>query len=247
MSLSMARIVPQPTQNEDRARVRNAVANARMFSSLPLPAVEDLASRASIHQFGAGNIILNQDDPGDSLFIIHSGRVEVVVFGVNGREVTLALLRAGNAFGEISLFDGSARSANVIALEPTTALRITRDAIMLHLAKYPTTAVKLLEEMATRLRKADHSITQLALCDVNERLVWQLAALAREEGTQAPEGLLVRRRPTQQELANMIGSCRETISRAFNQLARDGLVIARGRSMIVTPALMAQVAEPANS
>jgi CRP-like cAMP-binding protein len=92
--------------------------------------------------------------------------------------------------------------------------------------------------MADRLRRADDSIAQLALCDVNERLVHRLISLAREEGTEAPEGLVVRRRPTQQELANMIGSCRETISRAFNQLARDGMIIPRGRSLIVTRALI---------
>jgi CRP-like cAMP-binding protein len=69
-----------------------------------------------------------------------------------------------------------------------------------------------------------------------------LPLLAREEGTEAPEGLMVRRRPTQQELANMIGSCRETISRAFNQLARDGMIIPRGRSLVVTRALLDKVA-----
>ncbi|HKE13802.1 MAG TPA: Crp/Fnr family transcriptional regulator, partial [Kofleriaceae bacterium] len=86
------------------------------------------------------------------------------------------------------------------------------------------------------------SIAQLALCDVNERLVHRLISLAREEGTESPEGLMVRRRPTQQELANMIGSCRETISRAFNQLARDGMIIPRGRSLVVTRALLDRAA-----
>jgi alkanesulfonate monooxygenase SsuD/methylene tetrahydromethanopterin reductase-like flavin-dependent oxidoreductase (luciferase family) len=84
----------------------------------------------------------------------------------------------------------------------------------------------------------DETIAQLALCDVNERLIHRLVGLAREEGASGPDGLVVRRRPTQQELANMIGSCRETISRAFNQLARDGLIIPRGRSLVVTPALI---------
>jgi CRP-like cAMP-binding protein len=92
--------------------------------------------------------------------------------------------------------------------------------------------------MARRLRRADETIAQLALCDVNERLIHRLVALGREEGASSPDGLVVRRRPTQQELANMIGSCRETISRAFNQLARDGLIIPRGRSLVVTPALI---------
>ena len=81
-------------------------------------------------------------------------------------------------------------------------------------------------------------IAQLALCDVNERLIHRLVGLARDEGVNSPEGLVVRRRPTQQELANMIGSCRETISRAYNQLARDGLIIARGRSLVVTQGLI---------
>ncbi len=68
--------------------------------------------------------------------------------------------------------------------------------------------------MSRRLRRADETIAQLALCDVNERLIHRLVGLAREEGAfSGPDGLVVRRRPTQQELANMIGSCRETISR----------------------------------
>ena len=103
---------------------------------------------------------------------------------------------------------------------------------------HPRTAINLVSEMARRLRKADETIAQLALCDVNERLIHRLVGLAREEGASGPDGLVVRRRPTQQELANMIGSCRETISRAFNQLARDGLIIPRGRSLVVTPALI---------
>src|SRR5690606_17229203 len=133
--------------------------------------------------------------------------------------------------------------ANCIAMEPSTLLVVSRDDLLAHVAAHPTTAINLLGEMARRLRRADESIAQLALCDVNERLIHKLVSLAHEEGTEQVEGLLVRRRPTQQELANMIGSCRETISRAFNQLARDGLVISRGRAMVVTRQLMERTAK----
>src|SRR6188474_3244380 len=109
---------------------------------------------------------------------------------------------------------------------------------MRHIQMHARTAMNLLGEMARRLRRADETIAQLALCDVNERLIHRLVGLAREEGASGPDGLVVRRRPTQQELANMIGSCRETISRAFNQLARDGLIIPRGRSLVLTHALL---------
>ena len=92
--------------------------------------------------------------------------------------------------------------------------------------------------MANRLRRADDSIAQLALCDVHERLDSPPDQPAREDGSETPQGLLRRRRPTQQELANMIGSCRETNSRAFNQLAREGLIVPRGRQLVVTAALI---------
>ena len=243
MTLSIARPSShfRPGSAEDPARVRATIARAPLFAALPIPAIEDLTQRVTVRRVNVLATIVSQDEPGETMFVIMSGRVKVVIFGENGREVTLSLLRPGDAFGEMSLFDGQERSANCIAVEPTTLLVLTREDLLRHLSSHPRTALNLLGEMARRLRHADDTIAQLALCDVNERLVHRLVGLAREEGTEAPEGVLVRRRPTQQELANMIGSCRETISRAFNQLARDGLIIPRGRSMVVTHALIARM------
>jgi len=224
---------------EEPARIRASIARAPMFQSLPLHAIEDLTGRVAVRRVRAHGVVVSQDEPGDALFIIMSGRVKVVIFGENGREVTLSLLRPGDAFGEISLFDGSPRSANCIALEPTVLLILSREDLLAHISSYPQTALNLLGEMANRLRRADDSIAQLALCDVHERLIRRLISLAREDGSETPEGLMLRRRPTQQELANMIGSCRETISRAFNQLAREGLIVPRGRQLLVTASLIA--------
>lgn len=244
MSLSYAQST-DGRSGEEAARIRAAIARARLFHSLPLDAIEDLTRRVSVKRVSAQTTVVTQDEPGDSMFIIMSGRVKVVIFGENGREVTLSILRPGDGFGEMSLFDGEVRSANCIAVEPTALLVLSRDDLLLHIANHPRTSLNLLGEMARRLRRADDAIAQLALCDVNERLIRRLIALAEEEGTESPDGILVRRRPTQQELANMIGSCRETISRAFNQLAREGMIIPRGRSLVVTPALLERVGKKA--
>lgn len=227
-----------PAPVEDPARIRSTIARAPLFAALPISAIEDLTSRVAVRRVAVGSAVLTQGEPGDAMFVIMTGRVKVVIFGESGREVTLSILRPGDSFGEMSLFDQSPRSANCLAIEPTTLLALSRDDLFRHMQAHPRTAMNLLGEMARRLRRADESIAQLALCDVNERLIHRLVGLAREEGAQGPDGLIVRRRPTQQELANMIGSCRETISRAFNQLARDGLIIPRGRSLVVTPALI---------
>jgi CRP/FNR family cyclic AMP-dependent transcriptional regulator len=238
MTLSIAQPIKPILMPDEPAKTRAALARAPLFTSLPLSAIEDLTQRVAIRRVAIGATVVSQDEPGDSMFIIMSGRVKVVIFGENGREVTLSILRPGDAFGEVSLFDGKARSANCIAMEPTALLVLSREDLLKHIASHPRTALNLLGEMSGRLRRADESIAQLALCDVNERLVRKLVSLSHEDGIDAPEGLLMRRRPTQQELANMIGSCRETISRAFNQLARQGLIIPRGRALVVTHALL---------
>ena len=243
MTFSFARPTFTAAVSEEGTRLRSAIAQAELFTTMSAEAVDDLAARASLRRVPAQGTIVSQDEPGDSMFLIVTGRVKVGIFGENGREVTLSVLRAGQCFGEMSLFDGKERSANCIATEPTVLVVLHRQDLLRHIARHPSTALNLLGEMAGRLRRADESIAQLALCDVNERLVHRLVSLAEEEGTAAAEGILVRRRPTQQELANMIGSCRETISRAFNQLAREGLIIARGRSLVVTNALLAKTSK----
>lgn len=223
---------------EEPARVRAAIARAPLFASLPISAIEEVSTRVQVRRIGAGVAVVRQDEPGDALFVIMSGRIKVVIAGESGREVTLALLRPGDSFGELSMFDGAGRSTSCIAVEAATVLALSRDDFMRLVAAHPRTAINLLGEMSRRLRKADATIAQLALCDVNERLVHQLVALARDEGAESPDGWVIRRRPTQQDLANMIGSCRETISRSFNQLARDGFIVQRGRSLVVTAALV---------
>jgi CRP/FNR family cyclic AMP-dependent transcriptional regulator len=172
------------------------------------------------------------------MFIIAAGRVKVALFGENGRELTLSELKPGDFFGEMSLLDNRPRSANVVAVDDATLLVLTRDAFVVHLKAHPQTAINLLSEMTRRLRRADETIANLALHDVESRLVRTLERLAKEEGEQTDGGLLLRKRPTQQDLANMVGSCRETISRTFTSMIKRGLLVPRGRALVLTRALL---------
>lgn len=230
---------------EEPARIRATIARAAVFAGLPIVAIEDLAARVTTRRVNTGATIVRQDEPGDAMFLVVSGRVKTVVFGTNGREVLLGSHRMGDSFGELAVLDGGTRSSTCIALEPTSLLVLSRDHLMSHMQAHPQTSLNMMSELAKRVRKANDTIAQLALYDVNERLVHQLVALAKEDGQDTAEGVLVRRRPTQQELANMVGSCRETISRAFNQLVREGAIISRGRTMVVTPQLLQGAAKVA--
>src|SRR5260370_39403885 len=97
-------------------------------------------------------------------------------------------------------------------------LALTREAFVDHLRNHPQTAINMLAELTRRLRRADETIASLALHDVESRLVRTLERLAREDGETTGGRLLLRKRPTQQELANMVRSCRETVSRTFTSL-----------------------------
>jgi CRP-like cAMP-binding protein len=247
LSRPLPQRLPSPPALEDLRieRFKELLAQASIFCGITGPALEDLAHRFQVRTRSATVAFCSKDEPGDAMYLIFSGRVKVVLGGGSpqSRELTLATLDAGEFFGEMSLLDGSPRSATVISIDDTTLLVLTRDEFHEHLKRHPQTAINLLGELSRRLRHADEKIADLALHDVHARLVRTLERLARADGEITTDGLLLRRRPTQQDLANMIGSCRETISRTFTTLMSQGLVETRGRALLLTNRLIG-VPEP---
>jgi CRP-like cAMP-binding protein len=155
-----------------------------------------------------GSVIVFEDDPGDSLFVVRQGRVKVVLIGEDGREVILTVLGVGEHFGELSLIDDQPRSAHVIAMEDTNLLVLRRDDFRRRVESNPAVAWALLAELARRLRSADSKIHGLALLDVPGRIAKLLLDFAQEGTAETIEKPL-----THQTIAHMIGASRETVSR----------------------------------
>ena len=204
-----------------------------IFSELPESILHDLAGRMRPRTADAGSVIVSQEEPGDSLFVLASGKVKVVLYGETGREIILSILREGEFFGEMSLLDRQPRSANVVAIEKSEVLSLDRDAFQTHINQHPTTAMAILAEMSRRLRKADEVIGNLALLDVYARVARAVRELAQKQGEPVDGGLLIRERPTQQEIAGLIGTSRETVSRALNDFTRRGLLEMSGKQILV--------------
>ena len=204
-----------------------------IFRELSKETLADLAKRVWHKQAEAGSVIVSQEDAGDALFVIASGKVKVVLYGETGREIILSLLHAGDFFGEMSLLDRQPRSANVVAVEDADLLSLDHEAFRTHLATHPSTALAVLAEMSRRLRHADEVIGNLALLDVYARVARTIRELAQKEGEPADGGLLIRERPTQQEIAGLIGTSRETVSRALNDFTRRGLLEMQGKQILV--------------
>lgn len=217
-----------------------------IFTGLDRPALDDLGGCVQAQHFAKDAVIVGRDSRGDALFIVESGRVKVVLYGDNGREIILSIFRNGDFFGEMSLLDGQPRSATVIAMEPAHVLVLSRDDFVRHLALYPGTALKILAEMSRRLRKADEIIGDLALLDVYGRVARVLLELGRRDGVRTDEGVLVRVRPTQQDLASMVGTSRETISRALSEFQRRGFLFMQGKSLLLSYGFAEQTLGPAS-
>ena len=220
--------------------LRQGLSRAPLLAGGSAAAVEDLARRARLRSRRAGEVICAQDDPGGALYLLIRGSARAAVFGENGRELTLSEHGAGDFFGEVDLFDVAPRSATVTAMTDAELVEIGRDAVLEHVRRYPQTGLNLLAELSRRLRRAEESVASLALDDVEARLRRTLGRLAVAEGERIEGGgLLLKRRPTQQALANMVGSCRETVSRTFTSLIRRGLLVQRGRALVLTAAFLA--------
>lgn len=197
-----------------------------LFQHLGEAEHQALAALFRERRFPRGAIIVAQGDPGDAMFLIAEGQVKVAVFAEDGREVILSVQSAGGFFGEMALLDDEPRSAHVIAMTDAVLLQLRREDFRARLKHSPDLGIALLRELSRRLRRADETITSMALLDVNGRIAHLLLELAREEG-----GNRIGRKLTHATIAQMVGASRETVSRTMRSLAVQGVIAINRREI----------------
>ena len=184
-------------------------------------------------KYESGNYIFMEESDGEQCFFVVKGSVKVTRLSKDGREVILAMLNQGDFFGEMSLLDGESRSANVIALEKTEVLTLNRKDFLIVLHEYPKIAIQLLKELASRLRKSDRHIASLSLSDAEKRIALCIIRFADERGIIRNGRVTIAKIPIQQDIANMAGTSRETVSRALTVLEKEQLIERNGRELII--------------
>lgn len=203
-----------------------------ILSDLKDEEILEIYNISSIKKYEKDEIVLMQHEPGDSLFILLRGKVKVVLFSKDGKEVILSTLGAGDYFGEMSLLDGKPRSASVIASENSEFAILKRDNFIKLIKNYPNIALKLLSEFSNRLRTADKKISSLALMDVYGRIARAIMELAEKDGVKEGNDYIIER-PTHQNLANMAGTTRETVSRVLRDFIQSGYISIFGKKLII--------------
>jgi|TARA_B100001079_G_C16387605_1_gene505203 CRP-like cAMP-binding protein len=209
------------------------LATVPIFSDLSAKVLDELLSRMTKRSYQKNNMILMEDEFGDTFFIIASGSIKITRVSEDGREVILAMLGEGEFFGEMSLLDGETRSANAIAIEESDVLILKRHDFLLFLERFPRIAISLLTEMAGRIRKSDQQIESLSLSDAEHRIGITLIRMAEELGTIRQGKVEISNLPYQQDIANMAGTSRETVSRMMKILEDKGFIKRSGHSLSI--------------
>lgn len=198
--------------------------NVPSFSSLTDDQVALLAASVGVQSFDDGEMIFLQGSVGDALYIILSGQVRIYTNGESGQEHTVRIFRASEFFGELALLDGQPRSASARAMGATTVLTLRRAAFLHTIHTCPPIAAAVLEAMAQRLRQTTVFAEHLADLSAPRRVVRQIVDLAMQYGVSDGGATRIDLRLTQDDLASLAGTTRETVNRVLSSLRDQGLI-----------------------
>jgi CRP-like cAMP-binding protein len=208
--------------------------NVPIFADLDDTQLDRIARLGSRKKYKKSNIIVLEKEMGAALFVIMTGKVKVVRTDEDGREVILSIFGPGEFFGEMSLLDGLSRSATVVATAKSELFMIHRREFLDLLNEFPAVAISLLAELTMRLRKADAQIKSLSLKDAAGRVANVLLLLADDVGVFKKGKVIIEDLPLQQDMANMAGTSRETVSRMIHQFVEKGHISLEGNKLTIT-------------
>lgn len=189
---------------------------------------EDLTALASIviqRDYGKRDVLFHQGDPGEEFMILTEGSVKVELMNSEGKELTLTILTPFQFLGELALLDDVPRSATVVALEPSVLLSINKRDFARLLESFPRMSIPMLRQLTRRVRVLTDDIASMAFLDSYSRVTRKILNLAEEMGQTNAEGHILIDRPlTHQQLANLVGTTRETVTKILNEMKDNGLL-----------------------
>ena len=192
-----------------------------------------VAATVTDRRYGKHQFIVREGDPGDTFFILVKGSISVCRIAPDGRETILSILKEGDFFGEMSMFDSSLRSASIKTLTEVEVGAIRQADFLVLLDRNPRIGRSLVIALSERLRAANALIAATTSQDIRARLASLLLNLGDQFGERVDNGMRITLRLTNQEMANMIGTTRETVNRTLNRFWDDKLVDMRTAHVVI--------------
>lgn len=214
-------------------RLEDIVGTIPLFESLSPDDRRGLASKFVRRAYRRGEALFRQGDPAGNLYLIETGRVKVTAVSEEGRELVVDILGSGEVVGELSLIESGARTADARAMEETTVHSLAHDVFKAYVESSPRVAWELLRILATRLRRSGEAIQSVVGFDVAGRVARVLLDLAGRHGRADEEGLRIEVPLSQEEIAQMVGSSRESVNKALASFIDRGWVELEGRNYLI--------------
>lgn len=196
-----------------------------LFGGLPEEHVAAIGGIALERKFGRGEMVFFEGDPGDGFYMVLSGKVKIYKMSLTGKEQILHIFGPGEPFGEVPVFNGQPFPANAETLVASTLLFFPRKKFVALVHQLPTLALNMLAVLSLRLRRFATQIENLSLKEVPERLASYLLYLSEEQGTVGEVTLEI----SKGQLASLLGTSPETLSRIFARMSEQGLIEVQGR------------------
>jgi CRP/FNR family cyclic AMP-dependent transcriptional regulator len=187
-----------------------------------------IANITSEKTYSKKNIVFHDGDFGDALYVIKQGRIKIAKVAIDGREKTLTILKSGDFFGEMAIFDDMPRSATAESMDnDVRLLSINKTDFERLIIENPSIAIRIMKDLTRRIRQVNEQVQDLAFKDVHGRVASTLFNLLKTEKDTSKDPnreMLNSLKMTHQDLANMVGSSRETVTRALNRLQDEGII-----------------------
>jgi CRP/FNR family cyclic AMP-dependent transcriptional regulator len=204
-----------------------------LFEHLSPQECQRLEGRARGRSFPRRSVIYFPDEPGESLLLLTRGRVKIMSLTPDGREMIFAFIEPGELFGELAVLDSAPRNEHAEAVEASYVLAIPREEMVWLMGQRPDIALSITKLIGLRLRRVENRLKNILFRSIRERCLSMLLELLGSYGRASGKRWEIDLRLSHQELANLIGATRETITLTLGQLQKDGLIVINRRRITV--------------
>lgn len=205
-----------------------------VFSGLSDAELDELAPLVLKRKLKGDTVIFHEGDPASAFYLVKQGRVKIYKMSASGREQVLSILGDGQIFGDVPVFDGGPYPATAATMTATDIYQVKRDEFEEFVRRHPEVALKLLRMLGQRLRQAMALVRDLSFKQVPHRLAGLLLKLARDNGREVDGGTLIDMALSRQDIAEIVGTSRETVTREIKKMEGAGMLRLEGRKIIVT-------------
>tara|TARA_B100001989_G_scaffold251502_1_gene230854 strand:- start:664 stop:1341 length:678 start_codon:yes stop_codon:yes gene_type:complete len=207
--------------------------DVNIFSHLSDEKIDEIKKYFTLREYPKGSMIILEEEYGDVVFLVKKGTVKITRVNDEGREVILSLMGENDMVGEMSVIDGESRSANVLAQENCELYAIRSEDFLSLLKENFEISFSLMGELANRIRKSDQHIEALSLSDAEHRIGVSILNLAEELGVIVKGKVTIDNLPFQQDIANMSGTSRETVSRILKLFEDRNMLVKKGHKLMI--------------